>query len=292
MWRKKARNLADNFKSTGEFVNCIARLFVFEDFKNYFEKKDRKKPLMVLANGPSLNESLEKIIANKEYLNHDIATVNFMTNDERFYIIRPCYHVISDGMFYNVPSQQDRVEKFFNNLNNKINWKITLFASYEFWKDNEWKRRITNDKVKVVPLHRQTPPWNAGKLTLFLAKKGLLGADFGSVLHHAINMGIMSGYKKVILYGSDHTFFDGLCVDNNNRVCKKTTHFYDDKPEEVKPVFHTWSGKDVPYTMSFFLYEYMRVFRGHEILRNVADYFGVDIINKTPCSMIDSYKRA
>lgn len=286
-----ARKLADSLKSTGEFINCIGRMLVFEDFRNYFEKKERSYPLMVLANGPSLKDSLKSIIENKEYLDHDIATVNFMTNDDRFYIMKPCYHVISDGMFYKNPTQQDRVQEFFYNLNNKVNWPLYLFASYEFCKDKKWRDRIKNENITIVPLHTQTPPWNAGALTMFLAKRGLLGADFGSVLHHGINIGLMSGYKRVLVYGADHTFFDGLCVDGQNRVCKKTTHFYDNKPEEVKPIFETWSGKDVPYTMSSFLHEYWRVFRGHEIMRDVADKLGVEIINKTPVSMVDSYKR-
>lgn len=286
-----ARKLADSLKSTGEFINCIGRMLVFEDFRNYFEKKERSYPLMVLANGPSLKDSLKSIIENKEYLDHDIATVNFMTNDDRFYIMKPCYHVISDGMFYKNPTQQDRVQEFFFNLNTKVDWPLTLFAAYEFCKDKKWRARIKNENIKIIPLHTQTPPWNGGRLTMFLAKRGLLGANFGSVLHHAINVGLMSGYKHVDIYGADHTFFDGLCVNGQNVVCKKTTHFYDNKPEEVKPVFQTWSGKDVPYTMSAFLHEYWRVFKGHEILRAVADKLDIEIINKTPISMIDCYKR-
>ena len=288
--RKIARKTVNGLTAFGDFIICILRLRLFEDLKNYFINKERNKPLAVLANGPSLNNSLECLILSNEYKALDFATVNFMPNDDRFYLLKPKYHVISDPMFYNNDSQKERVELMFSNLNKKVDWNLVMYVAYNFWKDKKWCKKIENSNIQLLPLHIPNPPQNK-RLTMFLVKRGLMGADFGSVLHHAINIGLMSGYNKLFLYGADHTFFEGLCVDNENRVCKITKHFYDNN-EEVKPIYYYWTGQQVPYTMSWFLYEYMRVFRGHEILRMVADEIGVEIINKTPISMIDSYKRA
>ena len=105
-----------------------------------------------------------------------------------------------------------------------------------------------------------------------------------------VQFSMQMGYKLIELYGADHTFFEGLCVDEKNRVCRKITHFYDNSTE-TNPVYHTYTGEKLPYKMSYFVYEYYRVFLGHDILRKIADKMGVDIYNKTPNSMIDSYER-
>ena len=46
-----------------------------------------------------------------------------------------------------------------------------------------------------------------------------------TVTNMAIFVGINSGYNQVSLYGVDHTFFDSMCVDKNNRLCKRKLIF-------------------------------------------------------------------
>ena len=279
-------------KNRKELYFFFKELHKKERIENFIKKKeDRERDLMVLVNGPSLNGSLDKIIDGREYEKNDLVVVNFMPNDSRFYIIRPKYLIISDPMFYDKPSQIERVESFYNNINKRITWDITLFTPYAYYKDLKWRKsRFVNPKIEVVPIHQVEPPEGRNDLACILAKKGLMGADFGSVLHHCIYVGMLLGYKKILLYGADHNFFDGLCVNNDNQVCRRTVHFYEtDAP--VSPLYHHYSGEKRPYTMSFFLWEYWRIFRGHATLRAIADYLDVKIINRTPGSMIDSYER-
>ena len=259
-----------------------------ESFRNYIPKSHHSRPLAILVNGPSLNHSLTEIIETKKHEEYDLMCVNFMVNDSRFEIIRPRYYVISDPMFYDAPGCEDRVKDFFANINRKVFWKLILFVPYRFWKDKSWLKRFHNN-IETIPFYMETP----SEIVYFfsrMAKAGIIGTCYGSVLHHAIYAGLLSGYDKIYLYGADHTFFDGLCVNSQNQVCKKTTHFYDENPN-IEPIYHTYTGVKTPYTMSHFLNEYFRVFHGHEILQTIAKSMAVDIVNKTPISMIDSYKR-
>lgn len=282
--------LTYNFKRLIDLASFLGDKILYrESFHNYVKKEPREKPLYLLVNGPSLNSSLKHIIENKEYETADLMTVNFMVSDERFNILHPLYHTISDPMFYNFPGEEERVEAFFRDINCKVSWPLYLCVPYRFWRDKQWRKKFTNHNLAFIPFNTTTPAYDSLGL-MFFAKKGLLGADYGSVIHHGIYTGMLLGYKQIHLFGADHTFFDGLCVNSKNQVCRRTSHFYE-TDEEEKPISHTYTGVRTPYTMSHFLNENARIFKGHDILRLVADHFNINIINRTPNSMIDSYER-
>ena len=198
--------------------------------------------------------------------------------------------MISDyTLFHYSKGNEENVRAFIENVNTKVDWPMTIFITYGLWNDKQWKSQFKNDKLKLIPIHTIAAPESI-KASYYLHKLGWLGANYGSVLHHAIYVGILMGYEKMEVYGADHTFFDGLCVDDNNRVCRKITHFYD-QSSEIKPIYHTYTGEVKPYKMSYFVSEYEKVFLGHDILRYIADKENVRIINKTPISLIDSYER-
>lgn len=267
------------------------KLILKEGIKCYIPKNQcLNNKLLVLVNGPSLNQSITQIIKTEQYKRDAIISVNFLANDDRFYVLKPKYHVISDPMFYISDAQKERVDEFFRCLNTKVDWDMFLFMPIIHARMEKKLKKITNKHIKIVPIH-QLYPQVSNFLMKLIAKKGILGPDFGSVMHHAIYIGMIMGFKTEELYGADHTFFNGLMVNDKNQVCRRTTHFYETE-SQIQPLYHHFKkGEDVPYTMAFFLYEYERIFKGHKDLRMIADYLRVNIINKTIGSMIDSYER-
>lgn len=268
------------------------KLLLRENFKCYVNKEfeNEKKILYVLANAPSLNNSLDELMSQHAFDGNKIIGVNFFTNDNRFQAIKPQYHVISDPMFFNMTFfQTEKVNRFYEVMNKEIDWDITLFLPYKFWKEQQYRLRILNPHVYMVPFHSILAPeieW----LMPTIARKGLFSAQYGSVLHHAIYIGMLLGFKTEYIYGADHTFFEGLCVNEKNQVCRKTVHF-DDTDTKVQPLFYHYSGEMLPYTMDFFMNEYAKVFHGHSVLRKISELMNVHIVNKTKVSFIDSYDR-
>lgn len=288
--RKALRGFVDAIADFERFLVYVGQLAFYDTFKNYIKKEFHSKDLVVLVNGPSLKDSIHKIISNKEYEKNDLITVNFMVNDDTFYVIKPKCLVISDYTLFHLSiGNEEKVVSFFDSINNKVNWELTIYVTYSLYKDKQWRAQFRNPMVKLIPIHSVESP-DSITASYWLHRLGWLGANYGSVLHHAIYVGMLSGYKKIYLYGADHTFFDGLCVDDENRVCRKISHFYDDETE-IRPIYHIYTGERKPYKMSYFLMEYQRVFLGHDILRYIADRLNVKIINKTPVSLIDSYER-
>ena len=104
-------------------------------------------------------------------------------------------------------------------------------------------------------------------------------------------IGILLGYKRIDLYGVDHTLLDGLCVDDNNRLCRIKSHYYDTTPSAPEPIYVNATNPPRPYSMHTYLAETAELFRGHEVLRDWAEAEGVRIINHSRGSMIDAYER-
>lgn len=100
---------------------------------------------------------------------------------------------------------------------------------------------------------------------------------------------LLLGYRRIELYGVDHTLLDGLCVDDANRLCRADRHYYDTLPPAPQPIY--MKVPHVPYTMSVYLAEVAELFRGHEVLRDYAASLGARIVNRTRGSMIDAYER-
>ena len=133
------------------------------------------------------------------------------------------------------------------------------------------------------------------------AGAGLLRPAFVGVDHRAAGavddprterrgiVALLLGYRRIELYGVDHTLLDGLCVDDANRLCRADRHYYDAGPRAPQPIY--MKVPHVPYTMSVYLAEVAELFRGHEVLRDYAASLGARIVNRTRGSMIDAYER-
>ena len=89
----------------------------------------------------------------------------------------------------------------------------------------------------------------------------------------------------------DHTLLEGLTVDDENRLCRVQSHYYDSAPKPPTPIYVNATQPPRPYTMSSYLAETAELFRGHEVLRDYAEAQGVRILNRTRGSMIDAYER-
>jgi len=276
-------------------LKFMYRTFRRENIVNYITKDsltgNRTEELLVFANGPSLSDVLGEIKSGKFARNDsDIIMMNFTANSDDFYKLKPKYFCISDIMFYRMDKyREDKVRLLFDNLNSRVDWPLNVYFPYRWYKDKKFLDRFHNPHLNPVPFHTlEYQGFERFRFPLMIRNIG--GSDFGTVLQNAINIGIILGYKKLYLYGADHTFFDGLMVDDNNQVCKITSHVYEEDGA-AEPIYQYYSGEKLPYTMSFFLSEYARLFAGHEIMKKYADFAGAEIINMTKNSMINSYRR-
>ena len=262
-----------------------------EDFRDEVKRVgtvgERRPTMAVLGNGPSLKGELEELLC--DHASRDFMAVNFFAEDERFMVLRPAYYVLSDPMFFRLTSLRGRIEQFYRTLNERVTWPMNLYVQYYNPEHFDYRAHLTNPLIRIVRFHTITY-YGFRTVRHWLFNHGLGSGNFGTVVQVGELIALQLGYRRVELYGVDHTLLEGLTVDGENRLCRADRHFYDDDTTpHLKPMMQ--KVPEVPYTMAVYLQEVADLFRGHELLRDYADSLGAEIVNCTRSSMIDAYRR-
>lgn len=268
----------------------FAVMAVKEDFRNYVARAGRGSAMgekvAILGNGPSLAKELSALVAKRD--EYDFMAVNFFAEDEQFEELKPAYYILSDPMFFRATAMQQRVDALYRLLAERVSWPMTLYVQYYNPEKFDYRAALPNDNIRIVPFHT-TLYEGFSSVRHWLFKRGLGSANYGTVVQVGEYVALLLGYRRLELYGVDHTLFDGLVVDEQNRLCRRDSHYYDTAPVEPKPIMKKVPAE--PYTVAEYLAETAQLFRGHEILRDYAASLGAEIVNCTKCSLIDSYKR-
>lgn len=285
----RADRLLRNLYETAFYFAVMA---VKENFRNYVGRAGTvgapKPSVLILGNGPSLAEDLPRLIERREHETKDVMAVNYFALDERFATVRPAYYVLSDPTFFRDSTHRNRVTELYRTLNEKVMWPMNLYVQYYNPERFDYRAALPNPNIRIVRFHTQLYRGFRG-VEFWLFRRGLGSANFGTVVQVCEYVALLLGYKTLELYGVDHTLLDGLCVDEENRLCRADRHYYDAVPATPKPIFQNVPHR--PYTMSVYLAEVADLFRGHEVLRDYAASLGARIINRTRGSMIDAYER-
>ena len=289
---RATQSIIDFFDHLSSTIFYFAVMLVKENFRNYIARAgagiSQRGACIILGNGPSLKEDLPRLMERGEHRAKDLVAVNYFAEDERFAELRPAFYVLSDPMFFRKSVHQERVDRLYRLLHERVTWQMTLYVQYYNPERFDYQSVISNPNIRIVRFHTQVYRGFRG-LEFWLYRHGLGSANFGTVVQNGIYIALLLGYKQVELYGVDHTLLAGLCVDSSNRLCRRVEHYYDDAPASVTPLFR--NVPHVPYTMSAYLAEVAELFRGHEVLRDYALSLNARIINRTEGSMIDAYPR-
>lgn len=181
----------------------------------------------------------------------DTFTVNYFYRNEKEF--RSTYHVIIDDIFYD-----DRGEGELINIYKEHPDTIFLlkYASYKRNKD------LYDLNRTYFTLAKQ---FQYGKYVVCDMTKNMTACI--NVVLHCIQCAIYMGYKKIYLLGCDFNAYAQL----------KTEHFYDAQERVVS------MGDDARWSSMAHYHHYA--------LQEYASKIGVEIINLTPGSLIDAYKR-
>ncbi|WP_302605394.1 hypothetical protein [uncultured Alistipes sp.] len=286
----KTDRLLRNLYETAFYFAAMA---VKENFRNYIRRAGTvgtPAPTMaILGNGPALAEELPHLLEEMRGGDRDFLAVNFFAEDERFTELRPAYYVLSDPMFFRDTTERQRVEALYRAMNERVAWPMNLYVQYYNPERFDYRAALPNPNIRIVPFHTLTYR-GFRRLEFRLYRHGLGSANFGTVVQVGEYIALLLGYKRIELYGVDHTLLEGLCVDDANRLCRADRHYYDGgEPADPRPMYQKVPRR--PYTMAVYLAEVAELFRGHEVLRDYARSLGARIVNRTRGSMIDAYER-
>lgn len=284
--KKSIKNFIKSLLEMKRVINYIIRNRSFHSPLNVNKHPNNNKTAIVLCNGPSLKEELPLLKYDEQ---RDYVVVNYFGLDDSFVRLKPKYYCLADPMFIDDSQKnkfKDKIISLFNLLNNAeiVNWELTIFIPIHM--QNKFIKLFGNKNKNITVVGVNTVDVNSS-WRHYVYKKGWGCPIVQTVANLAIYVMINYGYKTINLYGVDHTFMEGLCVDDNNVVCHVFRHYYNDDIE-VKPV-EDYLGQRPKLSEEFSTY--VNVFRSHEKLEEYSILLECQIINKTKGSMIDSYKR-
>lgn len=251
-----------------------------------YTDKIQEREMTLLCNGPSLKEVLPSIPYMK---NQDFVVVNFFANSDLFKQIKPKIYCLCDGMFFNnIPNNNklEQVKELYKILDQEVNWPMNLIIPIHRMNDFKKLSKLNNPFIKVIGANQIDFELSENKLHKFY-KKNWACPNPQTVAIMAIYASINTGYKTINLYGVDHTYTQTYCVNEQNQLCMKYEHFYDNNIE-LKPVIDALGNHP---TVSKELQTIVNIFRSHEKLEAYAKSVNCKIWNCTKGSFIDAYER-
>ncbi len=240
--------------------------------------------LIIVANGPSLSEDLERL--KKEDLSKtDFAMMNLSANSDLFEELRPKFYCLADHAFFRNVKEIDKIQQLYASIDNKLTWDMTLVLSYNV-KTVKSFSGLTNPNIKYQRVYA-LESCGLTRFQRWLCKRGHAIPGLGTVTNMAAFVGIQLGYKQIEFCGNDMSFFDGICVDDDNHPCMYTRHFYDKMPEK-KPLMIDDKRHQ---TLETYVDMIQRMIISHNRIAAYGESLGVYFVNRTRNSMIDCYPR-
>ncbi len=239
--------------------------------------------LLILANGPSLNATVAGspgFVKGKTLL-----VVNFCVTSPMFEELKPELYLIADPLFWIVPEKR---KQLFGELARKTTWPMTLFMPMRALKNKDWKPMLAGNTNITVRIYNTTPIEGFQTFCNSIFRRGWGVPRPHNVLIPSIAMGLRLPFKKIYLAGADHSWLPEITVTDDNVVLMHQKHFYDQNKSKAATVTQENLNTARLHTI---LYHMHVAFKSYFVLDAYARSLGKEVINITPGSYIDAFKR-
>lgn len=239
--------------------------------------------LLILANGPSLNRTVQESSAFVR--GKTLLAVNFCVTSPMFEELRPELYLIADPLFWIIPEKR---EQLFRSLAEKTTWPMNLFIPTRALKNKGWQPMLAGNPNIRLCIYNTTPIEGFQGFCNWVFTKGWGVPRPHNVLIPSIAMGLRLPFKKIYLAGADHSWLPEISVTDDNVVLMHQKHFYDQNKSQAATVKQENLNSARLYTILYHMYV---AFKSYFVLEAYARKRGKEVINVTPGSYIDAFKR-
>lgn len=252
--------------------------------------KQGPRKSIIIGTGPSLLKDIYEI-NNYKKDECDFFAVNFFANTETFLQLKPNYYFLADKLFWS-----EDLNKSFNQLRNEtyqkikaINWDISILcpeSGYDYIKS----RLQDNSNISFIKIPEKSIMLSTKRMQLFVLRNKFFGIANVNSMVTLLWYSIMCNYSEIYLYGVDFSGFKSITVDQKtNYVSVPVKHFYKNSEAE-KDSSNKYQSK-ANKSLSERLYQNYRVLKYTDLLSDLAVSKGIDVVNRSSFSYIDSFKR-
>lgn len=254
-------------------------------------RERRGNKIVVIANGPSLNQTIEhnlQILQDTECM-----MVNYSASTPLFSLIKPSYYVMADKglMHHQVESVNEASKKLVKHIVSDTTWPMTIILPSQLHTWTAIEQFKSNPNIQVLFDYSD---WKIlPEPQLFEAlDKNLVCPPTYTVTSYALYLALYFGYEDIYLVGADTSIIKDIYVDQEtNALYTMDTHFYENQdvcPEPLDPKKH---GRRYHRTMESLMHEVYMDFWEYNMLKRYADWKGVNIYNASAFSLLDCYER-
>ncbi len=268
----------------------VIKVLLISKFNLKIKKINGEFDCVILGNGPSLNETLKDDLDFILDENKKVIAVNSFAISEYFEKLKPEYYVLNAPEYWlEVVSElhQKLRKDVFQNLIVKTNWELTLFVPYQAKKSKVWKNLFESNPNIHTVYYNKTPIEGLTSVNHFFFKKNFGMPRPHNVLLPTIFLALNMNFKKIFIFGADHSWHEEIRVDDANKVTVNHEHFYD-KSEWRLPMYKL-DGKE--YRIHDVFRKLYLAFNGYFILREYAQSLNAEIYNASNLSYIDAFPK-
>ena len=239
--------------------------------------------LLILANGPSLKKTVEE---KADFLRgKTLLAVNFCVTSPMFEQLRPRLYLIADPLFWIVPEKR---EQLFGTLAEKTTWDMYFFVPSRALKNKEWQPILAGNPHIKLCIYNTTPIEGFQPFCNWVFRRGWGVPRPHNVLIPSIAIALRLPFRRIYLAGADHSWLPEIHVTDDNVVLMHQKHFYDENKSKAATVTQENLHSARLYTILYHMYV---AFKSYFVLEAYSRSLGKEIINVTPGSYIDAFKR-
>lgn len=237
--------------------------------------------LVIMGNGPSLNDTIRD---EREMLEkYPLMAVNFAIKSNEFFELKPEYYTMIDPVFFAEYDRNENVKYLWDTLLARVDWPITVIVPARAVIPVDLSKNSVITTVRINPVGVEGFNW----LENWAFSSGLGMPRPRNVLIGSLMAGLLLGYKRIYIVGADHTWTENLQVNERNELCAVENHFYKEEDDVLKQRASIYRG----IRMHEMMYSLYVAFSSYFAIERYARSKGVEIINATPHSFIDAFKR-
>lgn len=237
--------------------------------------------LIIMGNGPSLSQTIKE--EREQLEKYPLMAVNFAVKSDEFFELKPEYYTMIDPVFFRDYEVNENVKKLWDTFAERVDWDMTVIVPARATIPVDLSQRKNIRIRRINPVGVEGFEWFENKAF----ESGLGMPRPRNVLIGSLMAALMLGYKKIYVVGADHTWTETLRVNENNELWAVEKHFYKDAEKDVERIASIYRG----IKMHEMMYSLYVAFSSYFAIERYAKKKGVEIINSTPHSYIDAFKR-
>lgn len=283
----KLQRITEYFGKLFQSLFSLLKILLLSKFSVQLKKSDANNECVVLGNGPCLTDDLK---SNREFIvNRKKFCVNLFAYSDEYVTVKPEYYVLAAPEFFLADTTElhkQQRNKLAKELIDKTDWQMVLFSPFSS-KNSEFIKKISsNNKIKIV--HFNTTPIEGFTSIVNLLFKLNLGIPRPhNVLIPSLFLALNSGFKKIFIFGADHSWHEEIKIDEQNKATVNHQHFYDKNPDRF-PMYKL-DGKE--YRIHDIFRKLHLAFLGYFTLKNYSEYLDSTILNASSKSYIDAFEK-